>query len=656
MSLKNLENIFKNRETEYPEWKHNISENITGDSVSDNLFNHTFGTNYTHEDIIEITPIQNEQSPSPLMAIVGIGDTGDTIVNGHSRGKIRVNYQGGLLQSSFDISNNENYNYSTDIMEMEKPDLTLKNLGDGKYKIDSLYDQTHGANTPTREAFGQPNRISSDLLLHKPEGIGSTANLNIRAHQGYGGRGDEPYIVHPIGFSSPNARKLGYDRDGFPLRSAAEDFSRLVQYYLSSDGIQFMLKENVTNVAVGDGITLAEPFRFLKLPPLPIPMTGFLNVYQQKFQSQFPSLELYKTEMKEGVRTKTDTIFKFDGINGSLRKPGRKHYSELVNGAAPGLVMVNQGDLDPIIELNNPLDKLLVEQKKFKDAEFKPVRKSDNLTPGEFAKNAATNTVTAVNIAARRTFFRLTNALVNTAKNQLGEFTKLPFTQRPSRNFVNLEPGRKGLGALKDPIARSQVLRPREDAVDPSSGKTFPPLETELNDGDAASFGDFYLRIKDLRNNDFIYFRGFITGITENVTPSWNPVTYIGRSEDVWNYQKAERDLSFNLRIAPANNTEFTATYHKINKMTSLMYPAYTSDLGAMRMKPPFTELYMGHIGDHSKGQFGYLKSLTYTVNEQGDWDVVTSRPRVFDVAIGYQCLEKEAPSITTNFYRTSGV
>ena len=73
-------------------------------------------------------------------------------------------------------------------------------------------------------------------------------------------------------------------------------------------------------------------------------------------------------------------------------------------------------------------------------------------------------------------------------------------------------------------------------------------------------------------------------------------------------------------------------------------------------MKPPFTELYMGHIGTRDKGQFGYLKSLTYTVNEQGDWDVVTSRPRVFDVAIGYQCLERETPSITTNFYRTSGL
>ena len=87
--------------------------------------------------------------------------------------------------------------------------------------------------------------------------------------------------------------------------------------------------------------------------------------------------------------------------------------------------------------------------------------------------------------------------------------------------------------------AEVEVMVEREDGVDPSSDKTFPPLETEPNDGDAASFGDFYLRIKDLRNNDFIYFRGFITGITENVTPSWNPVTYIGRSEDVWNYQKA---------------------------------------------------------------------------------------------------------------------
>ena len=251
MSLKNLENIFKNRETEFPNWKHNISDNINDDSVSDNLFNHTFGTNYTHEDIIKIYSIGNEQSPSPLMAIAGIGDTGDTIVSGHSRGKIRVNYQGGLLQNNIDIMQNENYPYSELIMAIPKPDLTLKNLGNTKYKIDSLYDQTHGANTPEREPFGEPGRLSSDLLLHTSTGIGDTSNLNIRKNKGsYGGRGGEPHIVHPIGFSSSNERKRGYDRDGIPLKAAGEDASRLLNYYLSADGIQFMSKENFTNVFI----------------------------------------------------------------------------------------------------------------------------------------------------------------------------------------------------------------------------------------------------------------------------------------------------------------------------------------------------------------------------------------------------------------------
>ena len=60
-----------------------------------------------------------------------------------------------------------------------------------------------------------------------------------------------------------------------------------------------------------------------------------------------------------------------------------------------------------------------------------------------------------------------------------------------------------------------------------------------------------------MRTTQFLYFRGYITGITENLTPTWNPTTYIGRSEDVWIYQKGERDISFNLRVAPKNQNEF---------------------------------------------------------------------------------------------------
>ena len=640
MAFENLENIFNNREDRYPGWKHDISENINDDTVSDNLFNHTFGTNYTHEDIIQITPIQNEQSPSPLMAIAGIGNTGDTIVNGHSRGLIRVNYQGGLLQNNIDVNQKENYPYSSLIMEQSKPDLTLKNLGNGKYKLESLFDPTHGNTTPDREAFGQPNRISSDLQLHQSP-HGPVGSLNIRATQGYGGRGGEPHVVHPIGFSSPNARKTGYDRDGLPLRAAGEDASRLLNYYLSADGVQFMLKENVTNVAVGDGITLAEPFRSLMLPPLPVPMTGFLNVYQQKFQEGFPSIPEFSV---------FNTTFPgFQGRSGrSNRKPGRNEYSRLVQLATP-LVLKRQGDVDSIISANNPLDKLLFTQTQAKKKRYLgtapwATKKEKTITGLKNVGRLAGNVGRAALAEAKKA----ANALVEKAKDQIGPFTELPITEQPAKRFLDLSGGGKRTNYI-DEISSAEVKSGFGDSTD-STGNPVHPLEFD----NKIDPGDFYVRIRDLRDDNYLYFRGFVTGITENVNPTWNPIHYVGRSEDVWTYSKAERDISFNLRLAPANLTEFTVMYQKMEKLTSLVYPAYYTDMGNIttRMQPPFTELYLAHIGSKAMGQFGYIKSLTYTVNEQGDWDAIDSLPRVIDVAISYQILHKKSPSITTEFYK----
>ena len=107
--------------------------------------------------------------------------------------------------------------------------------------------------------------------------------------------------------------------------------------------------------------------------------------------------------------------------------------------------------------------------------------------------------------------------------------------------------------------------------------------------------------------------------------------------------------LSF---IVPSN-------HQKLDRLTSLAYPDYipeTDDETVLRKKAPFTELYMAHIGSKAKGQFGFIKSLSYTVNEAGDWDVDTNLPRLIDVAISYQILgdgnrSKRTPSKFTPFY-----
>ena len=101
----------------------------------------------------------------------------------------------------------------------------------------------------------------------------------------------------------------------------------------------------------------------------------------------------------------------------------------------------------------------------------------------------------------------------------------------------------------------------------------------------------------------------------------------------------------------PANFIEQEKMYGKLERLTSLAYPEYLEDDGLVRMKPPFTELYMAHIGTKKQGQFGFIKSISYTVNEQGDWDAVRQLPRLFEIAISYQILHKRPPNLKTTFY-----
>ena len=194
-----------------------------------------------------------------------------------------------------------------------------------------------------------------------------------------------------------------------------------------------------------------------------------------------------------------------------------------------------------------------------------------------------------------------------------------------------------------------------------NSAATLFPDDVEFHDGPLEDLqnigtiedGDFYVRFRDLRDDGFIYFRGYINGITENLSPSWTPTNYIGRSEPVYSYERAERDISFNLAVYPQNRKEEEFMYQKINRLTSLVYPEYMADKNSVtRMKPPFTEMFMAHIGSKTVGQFGYIKSLSYTVNESGDWNALELLPRVFNIAISYQIVSKRPPSLKSTFYR----
>ena len=157
---------------------------------------------------------------------------------------------------------------------------------------------------------------------------------------------------------------------------------------------------------------------------------------------------------------------------------------------------------------------------------------------------------------------------------------------------------------------------------------------------------------KDLRDNTYIFFRAYITGITEDISPSWAEHSYIGRSESVYVYEKATRSITFTLTLMAQTRSELTAIYRKMNRLTSLCYPEYAKDVrlgDKTRMKPPLTKFRLGEMfGKTNDELLGFIETLSYVVPDETTYEteVGVRVPKYVQVTIGYKVIHGEVPGL----------
>ena len=165
---------------------------------------------------------------------------------------------------------------------------------------------------------------------------------------------------------------------------------------------------------------------------------------------------------------------------------------------------------------------------------------------------------------------------------------------------------------------------------------------------------------KDLRDNTYIIFRAYITGLTENLSGDWNTEDYIGRSEPVYTYKKGTRDLSFSLQLVAHTPHELDKIYQKMERLTRLCYPEYASGTvgsslsNKTRMKPPLTRFRLGELfGESNNEVLGFIKSITYTYPDNSPWEFRKGQrvPKHITAQIGYQVIHDDVPNISTTFY-----
>ena len=179
------------------------------------------------------------------------------------------------------------------------------------------------------------------------------------------------------------------------------------------------------------------------------------------------------------------------------------------------------------------------------------------------------------------------------------------------------------------------------------------PNDTENGTIEGSENGyPFYF--KDMRDGAFIFFRAYLEGLTENISPSWTTTNYVGRSEPVYNYERAERELTMTIKLFAQTKQELKLIYKKMNKLTSMCYPEYFEDDYGNRMKPPLTKIRIGEMfGTANNELMGFLKSINYSVDGAAPWETENGKrvPKFVNATIGYQVIHSSVPNLKTKFY-----
>tara|TARA_B100000131_G_scaffold4382_1_gene4507 strand:- start:10867 stop:12846 length:1980 start_codon:yes stop_codon:yes gene_type:complete len=591
---------------------------------------HSFGTQNRHNDLIYIDKITKGQIDSPIAKTVSNGTTTLDRKGGDAELDLYGGYSGNVIDP-----------------KVRKKELNIEigkdnRLGVGDFVFDTLYNVNHTAKLDRKLIdTGRTDENGNKIVINTLESTKGQAWSNMDIMSSVETlRGKEPYIVNNIGITKSGGVQEGNNRDLIPFNASKDDISRLNKFYDSQAGSEFRTRQNVTAAAFSSVFTIS-PTRLWPEYPRAFTLADFslnqtLNQLKEAAKQAFKgavsgivntsNARLLGNTISFGKALPTPTYGNtgfLNFVNSSYQKLTNPRVGTLVLNYGT-LVRSGQEELSKIFQLgvtNDVINQLPMQKLRFRTFTMTGLDEKRNPVSVEVGTVQSKNDAKAEN--------PLLNKKTAKAKQ------KLPFN-----NLVYKIP--KNRYETDDIIAKSKVVEKKLE------------FDTKLKPN------DFYVRIKDLRDNQFIYFRGFVTGITENANPSFTSTNYIGRSEPVYLYERGDRDLSFNLRLYPNNKDELTSMYEKIDRLTSLAYPKYEDDVNSnslTRMKAPFTELYMAHIGTRKKGQFGFLKSLSYTVGDSGDWDADTNLPKLIDVAISYQILNKKPPQLNQKggFYGYQG-
>lgn len=165
---------------------------------------------------------------------------------------------------------------------------------------------------------------------------------------------------------------------------------------------------------------------------------------------------------------------------------------------------------------------------------------------------------------------------------------------------------------------------------------------------DIIKFGFECISNDDRKSSTFLFFRAFLSTITDNNQASINGFKYMGRAENFYTYGGFERSISFGFKLVAMSEQELLPIYEKLNYLVSQVYPDYHPITGIMRA--PLVKLTIGNYLDSIPG---FLESVNFTFDQNSPWEISqdSQLAHYIDVNVSFKPIFKELPQRSTNGY-----
>jgi len=149
-----------------------------------------------------------------------------------------------------------------------------------------------------------------------------------------------------------------------------------------------------------------------------------------------------------------------------------------------------------------------------------------------------------------------------------------------------------------------------------------------LATSDSVNFNIAVMNFENPSQNTYIHFRAFINEFTDNYTANWDPVKYVGRGEELYNYQGFGREISMGWTVYAQSKAELIPMYKKLNYLASSLAPDYSSG-GYMR-----GNIVRLTMGGYLYDQPGIITGLSYGIPEESPWEIAINENGEEDTSV----------------------